>query len=110
MSSLPYTNLNEIQRARVAYLFADDFFGTDASAYLYELDTQGNVTGRTATHPAAPKTKRARQSAPMMVTTAPEVNATNGLIQHAHMSMDALAAFIAAKLYQQSQVLEEVKA
>lgn len=108
MSSLPYSNLNEIQRARVAYLFADDFFGTDASAYLYELDTQGNVTGRTATQHTALKTKRAKQSAPVIVTTAPEVNVTNELIQHASMSMDALAAFIADKLFQIS-ILEEVK-
>lgn len=108
MSSLPYSNLNEIQRACVAYLFADDFFGTDASAYLYELDTQGNVTGRTVTQPTAPKIERAKQSAPVMVTTAPEVNVTNELIQRAHMNMDALAAFVADKLYSTS-ILEEVK-
>jgi hypothetical protein len=108
MSSLPYSNLNEIQRARVAYLFADAVFGTDTRAYLYELDKQGNVTGRTAAQPTAPKAKRAQQSAPVIVTTAPEVNITDELIQHASMSMDALAAFIAAKLFQIS-ILEEVK-
>lgn len=108
MTSLPYSNLNESQRARIAYLFADDVFGTDARAYLYELDKQGNVTGRTAVKPTAPKAKRAKQSVPVIVTTAPEVNITDELIQHAGMSMDALAAFIADKLFQIS-ILEEVK-
>jgi hypothetical protein len=108
MTSLPYSNLNESQRARIAYLFADAVFGTDTRAYLYELDKQGNVTGRTATNPTAPKAMRAKQSAPVIVTTAPEVNITDELIQHASMSMDALAAFVADKLYSTS-ILEEVK-
>jgi hypothetical protein len=109
MSSLPYSNLNESQRARIAYLFADDAFGTDVRAYLYEVDKQGNVTGRTAAQPTAPKAMRAKQFAPVIVTTAPEVNVTDELIQHASMSMDALAAFVADKLFQKSSILEEVK-
>lgn len=40
-----HSSLTHAQRAQVAYLFADDAFGTDASAYEYE--TEGDkVTGR----------------------------------------------------------------
>lgn len=96
--SLPYLQLDETQRARIAYLFADAHFGGDPAAYLYELDKRGVVTGRTPIHMEA--AGRARQTPPVLVSVIQEVNPTDEMIARARMSMDALAASIAEHLYQ----------
>jgi len=101
--SKPYTALTTDQQARVAYLFADEIFGTDAHAYRYEVDASGDITGRTplTTPPAA----RAQQSAPVMVHTQ-EAHVTDLMISHARMNMDALAASIAESIFRST--LQEV--
>jgi hypothetical protein len=93
-----FAQLDDTQRAQVAYLFADAHFGTDANSYRYELDRGGNVSGRTPLTIAM--TTRARQSAPVIVTVIEEVNTTDEMIQLAHTHMDALAASVAQKLFE----------
>lgn len=103
-----YSSLTPNQREQVAYLFADEFFGTDAGAYLYEVK-DGVVTGRTRTGTPA---HRAKQSAPVMVKMIEEVHVTNEMLMSAHMAMDALAASAAGRMFNllnQTRKLEEVK-
>lgn len=109
MQSLPYSSLTEEQRARVAYLFADALFGTDASAFVYEWDGQ-DIKGRYQANIKC-QVKRVRKVGPasVKVTMVQEVNITDALIQSANMNMDALAALIARQIYQ-SQIQEEVPA
>lgn len=98
-----YAALTSAQRGQVDYLFADAHFGTDPAAYEYELNTQGDVNGRTAIQPIHTGRTRARQSAPVIVTAIKEVNPTDDMIQLAHTHMDALAVSIANKLYSQTK-------
>ena len=105
--SLPYHSLTTDQQARAAYLFADEVFGTDPSAYAYEVDKSGRITGRKPNQLTVTTANRARQSAPVTVTTTEEATLTDDLIHHARMSMDALAASIAADL-NQTRKLQEV--
>jgi len=44
MPDLPFSSLTPNMRARVAYLFADQSFGSDPDAFVYELDNQGEIT------------------------------------------------------------------
>ena len=108
MQSLPFSQLTDEQRARVAYLFADSIFGTDANAYAYELNDKGDVKFRSRIAQAGyAEVKRSRKNSPVMVHMIEEVNITDELIRHASMSMDALAASIAQHIYQsQSQTIE----
>jgi hypothetical protein len=99
-----YAALTSAQRGQVDYLFADAHFGTDPAAYEYELNTQGDVNGRTAIQPIHTGRTRARQSAPVIVTAIEEVNPTDDMIQLSLTHMDALAASVAHKLFEtQSQ-------
>lgn len=100
---MQYDELTPAQKAQADYLFADIHFGTDPRAYLYEVDKGGDVIRRSI-RPAEqskpePRTKRARQSAPVTVTVIQEVNLPDEVIAHARMNMDALAASVAKTLY-----------
>jgi hypothetical protein len=108
MQSLSHSDLTERQLAQVAYLFADQHFGTDAAAFTYELATNGDVKGRSriVEMDCAAGKQRARQNSLVQVHMIEEVNITDELIRHASMSMDALAASIAQRIYQ-SQPIEE---
>lgn len=105
MTSLPFSSLNKKQLTQVAYLFADEAFGTDASAYLYELDKGGDVKGRTMDkqQTAMP---RAQMRPEIKITVSQEANVTEEMIQRSRMNMDALAASVARRIYQRQ--LEEV--
>ena len=46
MADLPFSSLTPNMCARVAYLFADQSFGSDPAAYVYEMDDKGEITGR----------------------------------------------------------------
>lgn len=105
MQIIAHAALDQIQIAQIDYLFADAVFGTDASAYLYEIDKRGCVTGRVRVN-AKPVT-RAAQNAEVLIT-AREVHVNDKDLQTANMHMDALAASIANKLYQRQQLLAEV--
>ena len=107
MQSLPYSSLTQTQRARVAYLFADQAFGTDPAAYLYQV-TGDEVQRRKPIQMQAPVTRRARDLAPAKVTMMQEVNITNELIHTATINMDALAATIANNIHQSKR--QEVSA
>ncbi len=108
MQSLSYSQLTEPQLAQAAYLFADAHFGTDANAYLYEVDGRGNVKGRSIPESRRQKAEgRAKRNSPVNVHTVMEVNITDRLTYNAQMNMDALAVSIAEKI-NQSQELEEV--
>lgn len=108
MQTLPYSQLTQAQRAQVAYLFADQHFGSDAGAFLYEVNKQGVVIGRAMD--GEPQTAKGRsRRGPVQVTCTQEVNVTQRMIFNAQMNMDALAASIAAKLNQQSQIEEVIK-
>jgi hypothetical protein len=101
MQTLPYSSLNEKQLAQVAYLFADQFFGSDASAFVYEVDGKGEVKGRAlATKDEGQRTERTKAHSPINVNAIAEVNVTEEMINTANMHMDALAAAVAQKLYQ----------
>jgi hypothetical protein len=108
MQSLPYSELNQSQLEQVAFLFADEHFGTDATAFTYELDQDGTVKGRAAVSGHQSTKARARQSAPVTMIAIQEVHITEDQIKHAMMSMDALAASIARELYQREQVQQEI--
>lgn len=107
MPTLSHSDLNERQLAQVAYLFADQAFGTDVCAFVYELDKNGDVKTRSrivGNGDAAGK-RRAPKGTPITIHMIEEVNITEELIRHASMSMDALAASIAGRIYQ-SQTIE----
>jgi hypothetical protein len=106
MQSLTHSQLSPVQLDRVAYLFADAHFGTDASAFSYEVDARGNVKGRVSNQRTA-TSGRSKRGAPVFVTAIVEVHITDEQISHAHFSMDALAVSIASKIIQLSK-LEEV--
>jgi hypothetical protein len=57
MTDLLHSDLSADQRARVVYLFVDEFFGTDPSAFNYEVDQRGVICGR-RTIDAPPGTDR----------------------------------------------------
>ncbi|WKZ34857.1 MAG: hypothetical protein QY332_14655 [Anaerolineales bacterium] len=96
---MKFEELNDDQKEQVHYLFADDVFQMDPNAYLYELDKHGKVTGRTPIK-IERTTHRARQSPSIKITARKETNPTDKMISHARMNMDALAASIAQKLFE----------
>lgn len=110
MQSLPYSQLDQSQLKQVAYLFADHLFGTDVTAFTYELDQDGVVKGRAAVSSQQSAIGRAKQNAPVTVHMIEEVHVTDAQIKHAQMSMDALAASVARELYQREQIQQEVSA
>jgi hypothetical protein len=97
-----FTDLTPNQRGQVDRIFADELFGTDAGAYLYHVDGNGNVTGR------QPKDAQAATVSTKRVTEfkikSRVVLATDEQIKTAQMHMDALAASVARKLYQHEEV------
>lgn len=100
MQSLPYSALTDEQRKRVAYLFADEHFGTDASAFAYEWDGR-DIRGRHQVSGARSQTKsRAKKIDPasVKVTMLQEVHITDELIRTTTLHMDALAALIANRI------------
>jgi hypothetical protein len=109
MNTLSFSDLTERQLTQVAYLFADQHFGTDAAAFTYELDKNGDVKSRSRivenNSAADPGKPRARKGASITIHMIEEVNITDELIRHASMSTDALAASIAQRIHQ-SQPIE----
>ncbi|MBI5950181.1 MAG: hypothetical protein HY865_00875 [Chloroflexi bacterium] len=95
----PYSALTAEQRAQVAYLFADEAFGTDASAYLYEVDKGGAVTRRKPDTEKQSPLSTARTTS-INVKAVRDEHVTAAQVETATMHMDALAAFIAEKIYQ----------
>ena len=104
MQSTPFASLTEKQLAQVAYLFADSFFGTDSSAFFYEVDG-GEICGRWTVDG---RPLRETHIHPQVnVTVLQEVNVTDEMRKQVNMNMDALSALVAQKIYQQQ--LEEVQ-
>jgi hypothetical protein len=102
---LDFSKLNEGQLAQVAYLFADEHFGTNAAAYAYEVDKNGDVKFRSRINQITCSTekKRASQNPAIQVYMIEEINITDELIRSASMSMDALAAAIANRIYKNQE-------
>lgn len=90
-----YSALTSNQRKQVTQLFADELFGSDATAHLYELDKNGDVIGRTMIK--ARKTTKTKQVTRCKVTVR-AAYVSDRQIQTARMHMDALAASTAHKL------------
>ncbi len=112
MQTLAHSQLNDAQLAQVAYLFADAHFGNDARAFVYEVDRRGDVKGRTLAEGQPPAhSGRSKRNAPVNIQTTQEAHVTESMIFifNAQMSMDALAASIAEKLFQHSQIEEVIK-
>jgi hypothetical protein len=100
MSTITHSALSEEQLSQVAYLFADDAFGTDASAYLYEVDRRGDVVSRQLTVDGG-RSSTTRRVTLMTVTGRPSLQVSDEQIKIARMHMESLAASVAEKLYQQ---------
>ena len=94
---VPYSALTPDQRAQVADLFADDLFGKDARAYLYDV-VNGQVVRRERMAASERCTARVK-SINVMTVRCNNISAEQ--IAVAQMHMDALAVSIAEKLYQQ---------
>lgn len=103
MRTIPFSSLNKKQLAQAAYLFADETFGTDASAFVYEVDGE-EVKGRVTREKVE---ARSWKGDVVKVTLLPEVNITEEMSQRVSMNMDALSASVARKIYQEQ--FEEVK-
>jgi hypothetical protein len=103
MTTVPHSALNESQLKQVMYLFADEVFGTDAAAYLYELDQRGAVTGRKPLSLDAHKTRKVKRT---QIHIMQHTSVSADQVRRAQTHMEALAASIAEAIYQQQ--LEEV--
>ena len=98
MPALPFDQLNEAQAAQAAWMFADEAFGTDPRAYLYEVDRDGDVTARAAAQ-AQPKT-RAAHKANIRITAQAETRITQEMTDRANAATESLAAAVAESIYQ----------
>lgn len=95
MQSLPHSALNTNQLAQVAYLFADEIFGTDASGFVYLVNDAGAVTGRRYQAERL-QVGKFRAAGEVRVTTQ-EDEATDEFISM-HMSAGALIALLTERL------------
>lgn len=95
MQTVSFSALDQGQLAQVAYLFADEIFGTDASAFEYELNGKGNLTGRRT----AARIEGLRVNDKGGRSTGMRVTACKDAITNARdvMSIDALSALLAKK-------------
>ncbi len=110
MQTLAHSQLNDAQLAQVAYLFADAHFGSDARAFVYEVNGHGDIKGRHAAEGQSPaRSGRSKRRPPVNIQITQEAHVTESMIFNAQMSMDALAASIAEKLSQHSQIEEVIK-
>lgn len=98
---LPYTSLNSHQLAQVAYLFADEHFGTDANAYLYEVNKDGDVKSRVPQKTKGnTQRRRAKPNSPVKVHIIKEAHLTNEIIHNARMHLEAFAQSAAEHISQ----------
>lgn len=104
MNTLLFSQLTNVQRAQADYLFADSYFGTDVNAYLYELNESGEVKSRSGNSDASGGRSRGHAVQVHMIE---EVRITDELSQHVQMSMDALAASVASKIYLSQTISQE---
>ena len=101
MARLPYSALDSDQRSQVGHLFADQFFGVDATGFEYEV-SGGMVTGR-MTMDEGQKTKSKRGGE--IVVCAQEDGGRD--IVNLYMSADQLVAILARKINQFEEVHHE---
>lgn len=103
MQSLSYSALDKSQLEQVKDLFADDVFGTDAAAFIYEVDKRGVVVGRIAGSDQL--SVNSRNATVRVTVRQEEVNGTGNM----SMSTVALTAILAKKFMQRESelVLEE---
>lgn len=90
-----FSALTPDQRDQVADLFADDLFGKDAGAYLYEVSNGQVVRRERAGNDVVKSTARVKSINVIAVRGA---NVSAEQIAIAQMHMDALAVSIAEKL------------
>lgn len=102
MIALSYSSLSDSQRAQVAYLFADHIFGTDAGAFVYEVDSE-EIKGRVLAGQQSQVAQRARTATPK-VTMLQEVHITNEMTMQSMSAMNALAASVANQIYSLNEV------
>jgi hypothetical protein len=95
---MEYSSLTQDQHLQVDYLFADVAFGTDPTAFDYEIDRAGKIAGRKPFKQAKPM-RLTRHKCQAKVIALEEVNPTAEQIKLSEMSMDALAASIARELH-----------
>lgn len=107
MQTLSISQLTESQLAQVRYLFADHAFGTDACAFMYEVDKAGEVKGRSMIEGERSAISARARRADVCISLISEVNITERLISQMQSHMDTLAVSIATKLHQ-SKLFEEV--
>lgn len=98
MPALAYDALNETQAAQVAYLFCDELFNTDARAYLYEINREGDVTIRTMIEPIQPA--RANYKPTVKIVAQVDAYPSEDALDRAAAAMESLAASIAESIYQ----------
>lgn len=103
-----YSSLTPAQRDQVAFLFADEIFGTDPSAYEYEL-TGETVTGRVRLSAlSGQRSVHVRKPHSVTVNVAvrdvPEALVTVEMRRDAQMSIQQIARNVVARLIQSNQV------
>ena len=102
-----YQSLTTAQRDQVAYLFADDVFGEDPSAYEYEVNG-GMVAGRSriAENSGAVHAKKARNiAACITVRETPEAYVTKQSQRETAYAIQSIARSVVERLIK-SQTVE----
>ena len=88
---LGFSELDAAQRARVAYLFADQLCGSDPHGFRYEVDEGGEIRGRVALDPQSVKPRKVQAAAFDLL---PVPSPTPAEIARARQAFDALALII----------------
>jgi hypothetical protein len=111
LSPLLFSELDAVQQARAAYLFADHLCGTDPNHYRYELDGD-EISWRVRIVDAKPAKRGSIKQIAMYSCTAP--NPTPAEIARAENALHDLAGFIYQRLkdsaYGQTQNMDQQNA
>lgn len=99
MMTIAYSSLTTSQIEQAGYLFADELFGTDPSAYWYEIDTDGSVAGRVAMDRKTVN-KYPKRGSTVMLACRPEPHPTATQIQRRQELPGILASMIMEMRYE----------
>lgn len=97
-----FHELDDQQKAKVEYLFADASFNTNPENFLYEIDSKGNVSGRRNKTPEAQAPLRRaskKTEVKVIVLPVPELEITPEIVGTMETNMDALAAYMARNIF-----------
>jgi len=100
-----YQSLTSQQRAQVAYLFADDVFGADPSAYEYEVNG-GMVAGRTAISDQRPAVRKKPHNIAAHVTVreTPEAYVTTQAQRETDLAIQSIARSVVERIIKSQNV------